>query len=236
MSKKQLRGCKQWIYLFLKDMLSYRLSFIDRFCFMFLCLIFVLIFVSRSCHFYGVPPEALGIWPCSWGPWDAVGDRKRRKKRRSEDRGLTEAHNGDHFDHYVLTKDRQLWRFDSLTFLFIYFFVCKTIKTVLKTTFWNQNCHQIFIQELTKRRSRGWTWAWKVGSTDRLTVFFSVSLSICAVCGCEFISGGPSLVGFDPVTVLKNYYGQQLSGDLKIWFTIHNMIWFMYIMYISYFV
>ena len=45
--------------------------------------------------------------------------------------------------------------------------------------------------------------------------FFGVFVN-CAVCGCEFISGGPSLVGFDPVTVLKNYYGQQLSGDLKI--------------------
>ena len=135
----------------------------------------------------------------------------------------------------AITLTTTYWRrteWIPLFVFFCFFWICKQWKPCWKRLFEIRTVIRFSFQELTKRRSRGWTWAWKVGSTDRLTVFFSVSLSICAVCGCEFISGGPSLVGFDPVTVLKNYYGQQLSGDLKIWFTIHNMIWFMYLMYL----
>lgn len=98
------------------------------------------------------------------------------------------------------------------------------MKTVLKTTFCNQNRIRFSFknspkgdQEVEPEHGR---WDQRI---DWL-FFFDWLCAVCAVCGCEFISGGPSLVGFDPVTVLKNYYGQQLS-DLEIWFTIHNMIW-----------
>ena len=65
-----------------------------------------------------------------WGT--PLGTGKRRKKRRSEDCGLTEAHNGDHFDHYVLTKDWMHWFY---VFFVDFFWICKQWKPCWKRLF-----------------------------------------------------------------------------------------------------
>lgn len=162
-------------YLFFKDMLSYRLSFIDRFCFMFLCW-FLGIFwpgpaISMAClrrlsefgHARGDPQGR------RWGP-ENDEEAKKRSSRGPQRRSLWPLRTDEGLNEY------------HFSFFCRFFWICKQWKPCWKRLFESRAVIRFsFIQELTKRRSRGWTWAWKVGSTDRLTVFFRLTVSLCRV-------------------------------------------------------
>lgn len=103
-----------------------------------------------------------------WGP------ENDEKSDRSEDCGLTEAHNGDHFDHYVLTKDWMHWFY--VFFYFFFGFVNNEnraendfLKAELSSDF-HSRTHQKEIKRLNLSMEGGIN-----GSVD---CFFSVSLSI----------------------------------------------------------